>query len=90
MIFLLAGQKTAVLYYSQKNKNKPNYSVPKVAYAFQKSVVDVLVEKSLKACRKFRVNTLVVGGGVAANSALRVSLQAQAACQGVDVFFFLR
>ena len=85
--FSFSGTKTAVLYYTQKNKNKPDYSVPKVAYAFQKSVVAVLVEKSLKACRKHKVNTLLVGGGVAANSALRVSLQAEAKVQGVDVFF---
>jgi N6-L-threonylcarbamoyladenine synthase len=85
--FSFSGTKTAVLYYSQKNKDTPDYSVAKVAYAFQKSVVDVLVEKSLKACRKLKVNTLLVGGGVAANSALRASLKARAASAGVDVFF---
>ena len=85
--FSFSGTKTAVLYYVQKNKNKPDYSVSKVAYAFQESVVAVLVEKSLQACRRSKVNTLLVGGGVAANSALRASLQAQAKAQGVDVFF---
>jgi N6-L-threonylcarbamoyladenine synthase len=85
--FSFSGTKTAVLYYTQKNKNKPDYSPSKVAYAFQKSVVDVLAEKSLKACRKLKVNTLLVGGGVAAKSALRATLQAQARAQGVDVFF---
>ena len=85
--FSFSGTKTAVLYYVQKNKNKPDYSASKVAYAFQESVVAVLVEKSLKACRKLKVNTLLIGGGVAANSALRASLQAQAGPQGVDVFF---
>ena len=85
--FSFSGTKTAVLYYTQKNKNKPGYSPAKVAYAFQKSVVAVLVEKSLQACRKLKVNTLLIGGGVAANSALRASLQAQARAQGVDVFF---
>jgi N6-L-threonylcarbamoyladenine synthase len=85
--FSFSGTKTAVLYYTQKNKNKPDYSTAKVAYAFQKSVVDVLVERSLKACHKLKVKTLLVGGGVAANSALRASLQAEAKAQGVDVFF---
>jgi N6-L-threonylcarbamoyladenine synthase len=33
------------------------------------------------------VNTLLIGGGVAANSALRSQLQVQARLQGVDVFF---
>ena len=85
--FSFSGTKTAVLYYTQKNKTKPDYSVAKVAYSFQESVVAVLVERSLKACKKLKVNTLLVGGGVAANSTLRASLQAQAALQGVEVFF---
>jgi N6-L-threonylcarbamoyladenine synthase len=85
--FSFSGTKTAVLYYTQKNKSKPDYSVPKVAYAFQESVVAVLVEKSLKACRNFKINTLLIGGGVAANSALRASMRSQAASRGVDVFF---
>jgi N6-L-threonylcarbamoyladenine synthase len=85
--FSFSGTKTAVLYYTQKNKDRADYSVPKVAYAFQKSVVDVLVEKSLYACRRLKVNTLLLGGGVAANSALRTTLKAQAVAQGVDVFF---
>jgi len=85
--FSFSGTKTAVLYYTQKHKSRPDYSVAKVAYAFQKSVVSVLVEKSLKACRKHKVNTLLVGGGVAANSALRTTLKSQASLCGVDVFF---
>ena len=85
--FSFSGTKTAVLYYTQKNKNNPDYSPAKVAYAFQESVVAALVEKSLKACRRSKVNTLLVGGGVAANSALRRQLQAQAGLQGIDVFF---
>ena len=85
--FSFSGTKTAVLYYTQKNKNKPDYSVAKVAYAFQESVVAILVQKSLLACRKLKVKTLLVGGGVAANSALRRHLQDKAKAQGVDVFF---
>lgn len=85
--FSFSGTKTAVLYYSQKNKNKPDYSVAKVAYAFQESVVAVLVEKSLEACRKLKAKTLLIGGGVAANSALRGTLKNEAAKRGVDVFF---
>ena len=85
--FSFSGTKTAVLYYTQKNKGRAGYSVAKVAYAFQKSVVDVLAEKSLKACRKLKVKTLLIGGGVAANSALRACLKARAAQEGIDVFF---
>jgi len=85
--FSFSGTKTAVLYYTQKNKSNAGYSTAKVAYSFQESVVAVLVEKSLKACRKLRINTLLVGGGVAANSALRRQMQAESVRQGIDVFF---
>jgi len=85
--FSFSGLKTAVLYYTQKHKNKPDFSPAKVAYAFQESVVAVLTEKSLKACQKMKVKTLLVGGGVAANSALRRCLQTQAKARGIDVFF---
>jgi len=85
--FSFSGTKTAVLYYTQKNKHKPDYSPAKVAFAFQQSVVSILVEKSLNACRKLKTNTLLMGGGVAANSALRASLKQKAALEGVDVFF---
>jgi N6-L-threonylcarbamoyladenine synthase len=85
--FSFSGTKTAVLYYTQKNKGRSDYDVAKVAYAFQESVVAVLVKKSLQACRKLKVKTLLIGGGVAANSALRRHLRAEAASQGVDVYF---
>ena len=85
--FSFSGVKTAVLYYTQKNKSKPDFNVAKVAYAFQESVVEVLVEKSLLACRKMKTNTLLIGGGVAANSALRHHLKERAAKEGVDVYF---
>lgn len=85
--FSFSGLKTAVLYYTEKHKNKPDFSVARVAYAFQQSVVAVLTEKSLKACQKMKVKTLLVGGGVAANRALRSLLQTRAQAQGINVFF---
>ena len=47
----------------------------------------VLTEKSLKACQKMKVKTLLIGGGVAANSALRSHLKIRAQAQGINVFF---
>lgn len=44
------------------------------AASFQAAVVDVLVEKTMRAVRKSGVKTVVVGGGVAANSRLRAEL----------------
>ena len=64
-----------------------NFSREKIAYAFQNSVVEILVKKSLLACQKKQVKTLLVGGGVAANSLLRKKLQAQSQARGIQVFY---
>ena len=42
-----------------------------VAASFQEAVCDVLTAKAIDACREHGVDTLVIGGGVAANSRLR-------------------
>lgn len=49
--------------------------VADIAASFQAAVVDVLVGKSLAALERSGLNTLCVGGGVAANSALRQRLE---------------
>ncbi len=85
--FSFSGIKTAVLYHRQKHGSNDHYPVAEVARAFQESVVEILVIKSLAACRKLKVRTLLVGGGVAANSALRRHLAAEARKQGVKVHF---
>jgi N6-L-threonylcarbamoyladenine synthase len=49
-----------------------------VAASFQEAVVDVLVGKARQTLQKYAVQTLCVGGGVAANSRLRVRLEEMA------------
>jgi len=69
------------------DKNKNTLPVEKIAYAFQNSVVTVLVNKCLAVCKAKRISTLLVGGGVAANTMLRKRLRKQAKIAGVHVFF---
>ena len=85
--FSFSGIKTAVLYHTRKHSGDKDYSVEHVAHAFQESVVNVLVEKSLQACRKKKATTLLIGGGVAANSALRSRLEEKAGRLGLRVHF---
>ncbi len=85
--FSFSGTKTAVLYYKRKHQNQKSFNVASVAYAFQDSVVSILVKKSIDACLKRRVTTLLVGGGVAANFTLRKRLTRQAQKFHIDVFF---
>lgn len=50
-----------------------------LAASFQASVVEVLVEKTKRACKKYPVRQLIVAGGVAANQGLREGMSAMAA-----------
>ena len=56
--FSFSGVKTAVLYHRQKYGNNNHYPAAEVARAFQKSVVEILVIKALRACREVNVRTL--------------------------------
>lgn len=56
--------------------------------SFQEAVVDVLVEKSLRACEEYGVETLIVGGGVAANSRLRERLKEEKMRKGLHQVLF--
>ena len=55
--------------------------------SFQRAVVDDLVSKTLLAAREHSVATLLVSGGVAANSELRESLEKRATEEGLPVYF---
>ena len=74
--FSFSGLKTAVVQYVRKH---PDTAVADVAASFQAAIVDVLVDKLVAAAREVGIDTVVAGGGVAANSALRERLEAVAA-----------
>lgn len=85
--FSFSGVKTAVLNYQQKFKPTTKEDLARVVYSFQDSVVSTLVKKSIAACKEKKVKTLLIGGGVAANSSLRQKLQEAATTSGIQVFF---
>ncbi|HOW36286.1 MAG TPA: tRNA (adenosine(37)-N6)-threonylcarbamoyltransferase complex transferase subunit TsaD [Candidatus Omnitrophota bacterium] len=85
--FSFSGIKTAVLYYVRKHPDEKRLFLNQIAHAFQKSVVAVLVDKCIRACKETKIRNLVVGGGVAANSGLRQSLCAEAERNDIEVFF---
>jgi N6-L-threonylcarbamoyladenine synthase len=63
--------------------NLPGSAVAELAYGFQDSVVDVLASKTLRAAEESGARTIVVGGGVAANSVLRTRIEEGAAARGI-------
>ena len=63
--------------------NLPESTVAELAFGFQDSVVDVLSSKTLRAAEESGARTIVVGGGVAANSVLRKRIEDGAAARGI-------
>ncbi len=85
--FSFSGLKTAVLYHVHGPGRTTGgldrlaaTDIDDICASFSAAVVDVLVRKTLAAAEKLGLNSIVVGGGVAANSVLRERLTA--ACRG--------
>lgn len=87
--FSFSGIKTAVLYYVKSHQLSAISYQPicDIAASFQETVVNVLVKKSLLACKIKKTTRLVIGGGVAANSRLREKLFEEAKANGIEVYF---
>ncbi len=81
--FSFSGLKTSVVNYVRTH---PDVSRADVAACFQDAVVDILVEKTIRAARVHGATGVCVGGGVAANSALRSRLDAAARARGLTCF----
>jgi N6-L-threonylcarbamoyladenine synthase len=84
--FSFSGLKTAVARWVE-GRERAGEPVPvaDVAAGFQEAVCDVLTAKALDACRAHGVETLIIGGGVAANSRLRWLAEERAAKLGIRV-----
>jgi N6-L-threonylcarbamoyladenine synthase len=68
--FSFSGLKTAVLRETQRY-DEERLPVPDLAASFQAAVVDVLVEKTMRAASEYEVKAVHLAGGVSANRALR-------------------
>lgn len=74
--FSFSGLKTAVLQMIQREEKKGNPIIKEdVAYAFQETALSQLVNKTIAAVEDYHPKTLVLAGGVAANSRLREMMQ---------------
>jgi N6-L-threonylcarbamoyladenine synthase len=84
--FSLSGLKTAVL--TRVNKRKPLDDKTKkmLALEFENSVTDVLVAKVKQAMYETRAKSLIVGGGVSANTHIRFALKELADKEGFALF----
>ena len=85
--FSFSGLKSAVLNYLNgcKMKNIPVVEAD-VAASFQKAVVDVLVEHSMRAVKEYGFDKFAIAGGVASNSTLRNAMEQ--ACRRRRIHFY--
>jgi N6-L-threonylcarbamoyladenine synthase len=68
--FSFSGLKTALLYKLKKDK-KWREKIPQYCYSFQKAIIDTLIFKTIKAVKKHQVKTIILVGGVSANTELK-------------------
>lgn len=82
--FSLSGLKTAVITYIQKERAAGNeLNLPDIAASFQQAVIDVQVAKARTALRDTGAREFCLGGGVAANPALRAAYEEMCRQEGV-------
>jgi N6-L-threonylcarbamoyladenine synthase len=76
--FSFSGLKTAVLYYLRDHADQKTDAafIASIAHEFQEAVIDVLVNKTERALREHAPRTLVIAGGVSANTRLRERIEA--------------
>lgn len=84
--FSFSGVKTAVARWVETEQlaGRP-VPVADVAASFQEAVADVLTAKAVDACEQCDLATIVLGGGVAANSRLRGLLEERTAAAGITL-----
>ena len=80
--FSFSGLKTAVARYVESH---PDYHAADVAAGFQEAVADVLTAKAVRAATEMEVSTLLIAGGVAANSRLRELAQERCTAAGLTL-----
>jgi tRNA N6-adenosine threonylcarbamoyltransferase len=86
--FSMSGLKTAVLRYVRSEKEAGrDVSFPDVAASFQEAIVDVQVSKTVTAAKSEGVDTVLLGGGVVANTRLRERMTEAGEREGLLVLY---
>ena len=84
--FSFSGLKTAVLYLVRKQAKLTDEIKANIAYAFEESITDVLVKKSIQALKQEGLSRIIISGGVGANKTLRKKIITE--CEKNDFEFF--
>jgi N6-L-threonylcarbamoyladenine synthase len=86
--FSMSGLKTAVLRHLRAEQAAGHdVSLPDIAASFQEAIVDVQVAKTVAAAKERGVETVLLGGGVVANTRLRERMAEEGARTGLRILF---
>lgn len=85
--FSYSGLKTAVLTYIRKNPEIVEEHKADICASFQKAAIAALIKNTIKAARMYSLRSIVVAGGVAANSLLRSWLKEETSRYHLKVYF---
>lgn len=86
--FSFSGLKTAVINMAHNAEQKgEKVDINDVAASFQEAVIEVLVEKTIKAAKLKRVDRVLLSGGVASNQRLRDQLDKACAKEGLALYY---
>lgn len=85
--FSFSGLKTATMNLWRKIEKNEDSNSGDIAAEFQAALVEVLVEKTIRAARAYGVDTIMMAGGVAANTELRKKLQESACKNHYNLYF---
>jgi N6-L-threonylcarbamoyladenine synthase len=69
--FSFSGLKTSVLYANREAKIKNKKYKEEMSAGIQQAIIDVLIKKTIKTAKDYKAKTIILGGGVSANTELR-------------------
>jgi N6-L-threonylcarbamoyladenine synthase len=88
--YSFSGIKTSLLYFVRDEMAKDPGFMEKdkedICASFQKTLIDILMDKLIKAAKQTGIRDITIGGGVSANSGLRERLQAEGKKRGWRTF----
>ena len=85
--FSFSGLKTSLLTYIKKRESPiTEDEMPDIVTSYQEAIIDVLIDKTLRAARYCSTSRVVITGGVAANSRLRERFCEEAKSKGIEIF----
>lgn len=86
--FSFSGIKSAVVNLCHNERQRGNeIRVNDICTSFQNRSIGVIVKKTIRACLEYKVNNLVIAGGVAANSYLRSELTKEATKNNIKISY---